>query len=624
MTIHLSSIDMVDILSPQDSVSSMTASELLFPDEVVAVVDDSAEIVLLLTHYLRNQGFKVVSAGSAREFHELIAREKIAIVLLDIGLPDKNGNEILKDIAPAYPDLGIIMVTGTTDIEVALDCLRQGADDYLTKPIGLEQFNYTVRSTLEKRRMAVNNRIFQQELEITNARMRFLHHLNLKMNTAYLNTVELQGILQAILVGITSEDGLRFNRAFLALFDKEGGCLEGKLAIGPASPEHAGQVWSSIKEKGLQLDDILSTIRGNQITEDVEVNRIIKTLRLPADNVDHVLLQASRTKKSILVRNGSAEGCSVPEDLIRILGVSSFVVVPLYSPSKALGVIIVDNFVTGTPITAEDINGLEIFASQASLAIEHSHLYSEMAEKIAELELVTQELEKSKDLLVEAERATAIGQMSAQLLHAIRNPLTSIGGTSRLLVKKIQDPYISNFLNIITQESSKIEIILEDLFNFVEDTELILEPQHLFPLIRKSVMIFYTTMKNSNIEYVLSLEGPGPLLLIDENKIRQVFLHLIRNSLEAMPEGGLLHIKAKEDDQFVTISLIDSGQGIPTENLPHVKDPFFTTKTYGNGIGLALVEQTVHAHGGKFAIFDAPGGGTQATVTLPKISPPTY
>ena len=200
---------------------------------------------------------------------------------------------------------------------------------------------------------------------------------------------------------------------------------------------------------------------------------------------------------------------------------------------------IVDNFVTGAPITEEDINGLEIFASQASLAIEHSHLYAEMAEKIAALEQVTQELEKSQSLLVEAERTAAIGQMSAQLLHAIRNPLTSIGGTSRLLVKKTTDPYISNFLNIITQESAKIEMILEDLFSFVEDTQLKLGVHPLYSLIRKTVMIFYITMKNQNIEYSLSLEGTGPSLTIDENKIRQVFLHLIRNSMEAMPDGGI-------------------------------------------------------------------------------------
>ena len=282
---------------------------------------------------------------------------------------------------------------------------------------------------------------------------------------------------------------------------------------------------------------------------------------------------------------------------------------------------IVDNFVTGATITEGDINGLEIFASQASLAIEHSHLYAEMAEKIAALELVTQELDKSQSLLVEAERIAAIGQMSAQLLHAIRNPLTSIGGTSRLLVKKINDPNISSFLNIITQESSKIEMILEDLFNFVEDTKLTMGLHPLFSLIRKTLMIFYITMKKQNIEYTLALDGPGPSLSIDENRIRLVFLHLIRNSLEAMPDGGTLRIEAQEDAQFITIRLSDTGPGIPPETLPHVKDAFFTTKIYGNGLGLALVEQIVQAHGGTFSIHDGPTGGTLATVRLPKNSP---
>ncbi len=613
---------MVEILFPKNSITSLSVAELLSPGEVVAVVDDSAEIVLLLTHYLTNQGFTVVSAGSAHRFYELLASEKIALVLLDIGLPDQNGYEILKDIAPNHPDLGIIMVTGTTDIVVALDCLRQGADDYLPKPIGVNQLSYTVQNTLQKRRLAINNRLFQKELEKTNARMRFLHHLTLKMNTVYLNTVELQGILQAILVGITSNDGLRFNRAFLAMYNKDGSWLEGKMAIGPASKEHAEQLWNSIKEKGLQLDDILSTIQKKNSMDDVEVNRIIHTLRVSAREHDHVLLHASGLKKPILVQNGVADGYRIPDDFLHTFGESSFVVVPLYSPSKALGVMIVDNFVTGAPITEEDINGLEIFASQASLAIEHSHLYAEMAEKIAALELVTQELDKSQGLLVEAERTATIGQMSAQLLHAIRNPLTSIGGTSRLLVKKTADPYISNFLNIITQESAKIEMILEDLFSFVEDTQLKLGVHPLYSLIRKTMMIFYITMRNQNIEYSLALEGMGPSLLIDENKIRQVFLHLIRNSLEAMPDGGSLRIEASEDEHFVTIGLSDTGSGIPPETLPLVKDPFFTTKIYGNGIGLALVEQIVQAHGGIFSIYGAPTGGTLATVRLAKNSPP--
>lgn len=612
---------MVEILIPEHAHSTLSSSNLLGPGEVVAVVDDSPEIVLLLSHYLGTQGIPTAKAGSAREFLQLLTTQKIALVILDIGLPDRNGNEILKEIVPTNPDLAIIMVTGTTDIQVALDCLRQGADDYLTKPVNISQFNHTVQNTLKKRRLAISSRIFQQELQKTNTRMRFLHHLNLKMNTAYLNTVELRGILQAILVGITSEDGLRFNRAFLALYNESTGFLQGTLAIGPASREEAGRVWNSLKEKGLQLDDILGSIQEKGLDEDIVVNRIIQTLRVSPDVHDHVLIHASRTNKPIHVQHGKAPDCLVPDDLIQLLGEWSFVVVPLHSPSKSLGVMIVDNYITGASISDDDISGLEIFASQASLAIEHSHLYATMAEKIAELELVTQELERSKDLLIKAERTATIGQMSAQLLHAIRNPLTSIGGTARLLTKKASDPYMTNFLNIITQESNKIEIILEDLFSFVEDKQLQLEMRPIFPLIRKTLMIFYITMKQSNIEYTLDFDGPGPVLPIDENKIRQVFLHLIRNSLEAMPTGGHLRISAQESAGSITFNVTDSGPGIPIETLPHVKDPFFTTKTYGNGLGLALVEQIIQQHGGSFTIRDGPEGGTLATVTLLKQFP---
>ena len=609
---------MVEILLNPPQRSPLTTTELLGPDEVIAVVDDSPEIVLLLCHYLASQGYPVVRAGNAQEFYHHLTSRKIALVLLDIELPDRNGNEILGDIAPRFPDLGIIMVTGTTDIQVTLNCLRLGADDYLTNPVNIKQFLHTVDSTLKKRRLAINNQIFQQELEKTNARMRFLHHLNLQMNTAYLNTVELRGILQAILVGITSEDGLRFNRAFLALFQPSDGFLQGVLAVGPATREEAGRVWHSIKEKGLQLDDILEDIKEKSIDLDFAVNQIIKTLRVSPDEHDHVLIHAGRNNQTIMVCDGSATNCRVPGDLLNLLGERSFAVVPLHAPGKPLGVMIVDNFVTGAPISDDDLSGLKIFASQASLAIEHSRLYETMAEKITALELVTQELERSKDLLIAAERTAAIGHMSAQLLHAIRNPLTSIGATSRLLAKRVSDGQIGNYLNVITQEAGKIENTLEDLFSFVEEKHYAFDAQPLYPIIRKSMMIFYMSMKQNRITYHLDLEGAGPTLSVDENKLRQAFLHLVKNSIEAMVNGGELRISAAESEEAVTITISDSGPGIPAEALPHVKDPFFTTKTYGNGLGLALVDQIIQGHGGTFTIKEGESGGTEAMLRLPK------
>ena len=591
--------------------------DLLSPDEYVAVVDDSPEIVVLLSHYLKTHDFKVLTASNAAELFALLETKKIALTILDIGLPDKNGNEIIQDLIHSYPDLSIIMVTGTTTLEVALNCLRQGADDYLTKPVNINLFHHTVKNTLIKRRLAIDNRLYQEQLQKAHSRMLFLHHLNLKMNTAYLNTVEVNPILQAILVGITSNDGLRFNRAFMALYNEEGTYLEGKLAIGPTSRENAGKVWESIQADGLQLDDILSAIQDKRITEDREVNKIIKTLRIPTRDQAHVLILSGNQKQAIQVIDGKTDAGAISRDLINTLGEDSFVVVPLYSPTRSLGVIIADNFITRAPITRADITDLEILAGQASLAIEHSHLYEAMVSKISELEIVTEELEKNKNLLVNAERSSAIGKMAAHLVHEIRNPLTSIGGTSRLLARKNRDPYNIKFLNIISKETEKIEATLEDLFSIVKEEKLTRKAVKLFPLIHKSVMTFYTTMKEQGIEYSINLEGNGPSMSLDERKIQQTFVHLIRNSIGQMSEGGCLRIEARQSAEMITIAFLDCRLTMPPVDTEHKKNQFFTAKTYENTIGLTLVDQTIKAHDGSFSLQSGENGGTIALVTLP-------
>lgn len=613
---------MVELLTLKDDQTALPALQLLETGESVVIVDDSPEIVLLLTHYLSKQGFSVLQAGSAKELYHHLERENVALVLLDIGLPDRNGTDILQDLVSRYPDLGIIMVTGSIDLQMALDCLRHGADDYLTKPVSLDQFNHTVRNTLKKRRLAIDNRVFQRELEATNYRTQFLHQLTQKMNSAYLSTVELTDILQAILVGITSEEGLQFNRAFLALFDENGTFLQGRLAIGPSSREDAGRVWNAIKEKDLHFQDILTHLRTEYRDKDVEVNRIVKSLKIPASENDHILIQAALQRTSIIVSHGKVGDLPVANELLELLNEDSFVIVPLYSPSKSLGVIIVDNFITGKAISQDDINALEIFASQASLAIEHSHLYEDMLKKIEELEVITQELERSKDLLVEAEKYSAMGQMSAQLVHAIRNPITSIGGTARLLAKKSDDPYTLNFLNIITKEAAKIEATLEDLFGFVEDGELSVIEQPIYPILRRSVMVFYTTMKKYNITYAIDLPEEDPIIAVDGARIRQAFLHLIRNAIEAMPEGGQLKVTGANHPDSVHITIRDTGLGIPEAALNRVSDPFYTTKVYGTGMGLTLVERIIAMHNGGFHLKPSPDGGMAATVMLPRIALP--
>ncbi len=349
---------------------------------------------------------------------------------------------------------------------------------------------------------------------------------------------------------------------------------------------------------------------------DVIVNKIVRSLSVPATAHDHPFIYACDHRTSIVVSKGSAS-VTVPASLIETLREDSFVIVPLFSPGRPLGVLLADNFITRQPISDEDIEVLEIFAGQASLAIEHSKLYADMQQKINELELVTNELEKSKDLLIEAERYSALGHMSAQLVHAIRNPITSIGGTSRLLANRLTDEKTRKFLNLLTNEAAKVETTLNDLFNFVSKSLPVKSRQPLYPLIRKSVIVYYGALKKNNISYTLDLTGPDPEIEIDAEKIQQLFLHLFKNAIEAMTNGGILKITADYDQDYVSIAISDSGTGREIEDLSRVTDPFYTTKTYGTGLGLTLVEQIIKQHNGELAISQNSPSGLKIIVRLP-------
>ena len=590
----------------------------LDPGESIVIVDDSNEIILIFESLLISEGFTVHTASNAAELYKILEQEQVALVLLDIGLPDRDGTEILKDITARYPDLSIIMLTGTTDLKVALSCLRQGADDYLAKPVTLDEFSLAIHRTLQKRRLTIDNRRYQKQLELTNYRTQFLHQLTLKMNSAYLNSIELDSVLQSILVGITAEEGLKFNRAFLLFFNDDNSELQGTMAIGPPCKADANRVWKKIKENDLHLSDMLEQVKTSCMDTDIALNTIVQSLRVPATDQDHVLIQACSSRLSIHVQNGMTGSQPVSDQLLNTLQENNFIITPLFSPHKSLGVIIADNFVTAHPISIDDINSLEIFANQASLAIEHSHLYEDMQNKITALEDITQELEKNKDLLIDAERYSAVGHMSAQLVHAIRNPITSIGGIARLLAKKSDDEKTQKFLDMMIMESSRIESTLDDLFNFVGEEEPEKSTQPLYPLIRKSIMLFYGAMKKQSIRYQLNLPSPDPELFIDSNLIRQMLLHLIRNGIEAMTSGGLLTVTCQTEETEIFITIEDSGSGIVPSNLERVADPFFTTKTYGTGMGLSLVEKIVAEHHGRFLLDYGETGGMVAQIVLPR------
>jgi len=240
---------------------SLTPDKLLAPDEVIVIVDDDASIREPLRVFLEAHDLAVVEAENAEQLRKLFRSVNIALILLDIGLPDTDGLTLLPEIVNDHPGVGIVMLTGMADLEVALDCMRKGADDYLSKPVQFHEILLVVRKVLERRRLIAENLMYQKDLEKAHFRIQLLHQLSLKMNSVYLSTVELDEILQAILVGITAEEGLRFNRAFLAIFEDEGNVVQGKVAVRSKRREEAARSWAELREKQLDFLEIVQNIK---------------------------------------------------------------------------------------------------------------------------------------------------------------------------------------------------------------------------------------------------------------------------------------------------------------------------------------------------------------------------
>jgi len=600
---------------PAHFLSPVAPGELLENGEVILIVDDYPDIVMLLQEFLQDQGLPTITAGSVADLHRALDNHNIALSILDIGLPDGSGIDLLPEVKNRFPDMAVIMLTAVTDLHTALECMREGADDYMTKPVQFTEFFATVRKVLEKRRLAINNRRYQRQIEQANFRINLLHELTMKMNSAFLTMVELDEILQAILIGITADEGLRFNRAFLVLFNDSGDTLEGKLAIGPGCRDEAGRIWQEMQEKELRIKELIDNIKHSCVNGDTEVNSIIRSLRVSAKDTEHILIRAALNRESILVSDGHCD-YPVPRELLHLLNEDTFVIVPLYSPGRSLGVIIADHFVTRQPITGELIDALKSFASQASLAIEHCHLYMDMENKIKQLEAMAHELEKNKDLLVEAERFSSLGHMAAQLVHNIRNPITTIGGTARLLARKSDDPDQLKFLNMMIGEAAKIEETLQDLFSFVALEKAVKTQVQLYPMIRKSLVMFYNSLQKQNIQQELILPEPDPTIRADQHQFRQMLVHLIRNAVEAMPDGGSLTIEAGYDGESITIAIRDTGSGISDLDMTRATDPFFTTKTFGTGMGLTVVQRILSDHNGTMKLRNRPAGGTEVLLVF--------
>ncbi|HTZ17706.1 MAG TPA: ATP-binding protein [Dissulfurispiraceae bacterium] len=223
--------------------------------------------------------------------------------------------------------------------------------------------------------------------------------------------------------------------------------------------------------------------------------------------------------------------------------------------------------------------------------------------------------EKLSSMMAERERLAVIGEMAAVLAHEIRNPLGSIKGFAQFLSEKGLGG--SSELGVIVEEAARLERLTEDLLLYASPSVVRAEEFNLSDLAGETVRMIEEPYRIGNQITITSTVPPDIVLVSDREKLKQVLVNLIRNSIDAVDEGGFVEIEAEQAGNKIIIIVRDDGCGMDEETKSRAFSSFFTGKAKGTGLGLAIVEKLTNALNGTIEIESAPASGTIVRLTLP-------
>ena len=232
----------------------------------------------------------------------------------------------------------------------------------------------------------------------------------------------------------------------------------------------------------------------------------------------------------------------------------------------------------------------------------------------------TMELQKVQEEIVQTEKMSTLGYISAGMAHEIRNPLNSIGLYAQLLKGGLDDPERFEFLEKIEMEVRRIDGILRKLMDAVKRPRYHLQQVSIPKVIDSLLELFQSRAKMHGIRIDRDYRTNPPQILADATEIEQIFSNLFANSIEEMAEGGVLTILLEQKEDTVNIDVTDTGKGIPHDDLQRIFDPFYTTKNTGTGLGLSVVLRIIRTYNGKIEVKSEMGKGTTFSVSLPLLS----
>jgi PAS domain S-box-containing protein len=322
-------------------------------------------------------------------------------------------------------------------------------------------------------------------------------------------------------------------------------------------------------------------------------------------------VKAFHTRMPIIMEDAQKEPGLHPEGRT-LMGVTAGLVLPLVVRDRVIGVAFITETHGPRRFTDSEVERASAITNQLALALEQARLIEDLKKSYAELA-------HTQEQLVQRERLAALGELAAVVAHEVRNPLGAIFNSVSSIRRIIgaANPALP-LVEIVAEEADRLNRIVDDLLHFARPPSPSPTPVPLQRLLEDSVRAALAGA-TAKVEVAWVVEAEVPVL-VDERMIRQAFLNLALNAVQAMPQGGTLRIVVRREASArpeVQVEFTDTGTGIPADLRARIFEPFFTTKAQGTGLGLAIVKRIVESHAGRVVLESEPGQGTTFRLFLP-------
>jgi len=360
--------------------------------------------------------------------------------------------------------------------------------------------------------------------------------------------------------------------------------------------------------------DVLSVVAARGLPEEVVRNARVRL-------GDSLAGMVAERGEAVILNSDELEN-GLRDRAHRINELVSAIIVPVRVDSEVRGVINISKRRGGPCFTDDDLRVLSTLANQTALVLRKIELWEDLQEQVIKLQQALADLKRTQAELIHSEKLASIGQLAGGIAHEINNPLQVIRGRVELMLREFPGESVhAKHLNTVLSHVDRIASIVSGLLRFSRrQPEEEQDPVLIDEAVRDAVSLLGNQLQVSNVKLEMDLGCAGQVVMGSRVKLQQVFMNLILNAYQAMEAtGGQLAIRSRPVGHQLRLTFSDTGPGIPEEHLPHIFEPFFSTKPegQGTGLGLSVTYGIVESHGGRIEVQSEPGRGTTFTITFP-------